>query len=413
MANDSHQMLVIHHEEATTKVRALQKGICALRDCDVALKRNHWETTVNGRLVGLLCEQHGQGHKQDGDWEHLFANPFTRGLEILPREAPRWKRPGMPEAGDPPLDLDLTRDPAYAAPHAWFGKGRVLEVLFVLQRRRCPICQRPLRFGTGRSGSISGVHADHGLVQWEGEEVVALRGVLCARCNGNLGKEGLHWWWWDRVRTRRDAHLICPPAFAWDSTRKRNYQGLRSSSRLGGFTREGQEAITAVLLDIAGNDPRKRQVAKDKRWFSWPKYAGTEVHALLVEQAGRSAISGQRLNPPLRSAPGSALNGATLDHTGPSHQEGQVRGLITVSENARLTYEREASGKLGQRERAYLDNPPAQRLPGTRDLCYSKASHAWLTDARPLPPRMSATQVRAAVANARRSLREWCPASAV
>lgn len=60
-----------------------------------------------------------------------------------------------------------------------------------------------------------------------------------------------------------------------------------------------------------------------------------------------------------------------------------------------VEYERELSGELLPEEREYFDDPPAQRLPATRDLCYSKAPQASLTaTARPLPARGSRTRSR-------------------
>ncbi|SFT55456.1 hypothetical protein SAMN05660657_01483 [Geodermatophilus amargosae] len=397
----------LYRADAARLVRARQHGTCALPGCHEPLpQQDRWATDPQGRLAGLVCYGHSLARKTDPRWRNLWDNPTTGGLTILPAGAHRWRGPWAKGAAD--LTADLTTDPTYDPPRTWSYAGTPVEVLLELQHRRCAICLHPLTFRTDADGSAGGVHVDHfdiwnpSAAAW----VPTIRGILCPSCNTNLQRKVLDEHWWQPVLDRRQAYLASPPAQCWAVTRGLIYGRSRTGTGRGTFTPAAIASVTAKLLQIAGNDPAKQKVALDRRWFDW-YYAGTWVHALLVEQAGRCAISGKTLQPPQRRNTRKTTNAATLDHAGPDRRRGTVRGLITPAWNARLREDTDIQA-LPPEAQVYLSNPPAQRSCSARNLCYSQASTAWLLPGvRPLPTGWTTAQVAAAVAAGRAVTARW------
>ncbi|TKJ33488.1 hypothetical protein A6V29_15975 [Blastococcus sp. CCUG 61487] len=342
----------------------------------------------------------------DANWRLLWRNPPAAALQILPLRARYWKSPWSQGAPDPKADLGA--DPALDPPRAWSYAGTPVEVLYELQERRCAICLFPLVLRPARNGYFAQVHVDHHYVWTDETWVPEIRGILCARCNTNLGRTSLHEHWWGSVLPRRQAYLESPPAQCWEATRSLVYGRGRPPATFRDWSEAAKEAAIQALLEVAGQDQEKIVVAGDRRWFDW-YYAGTAVHALLVEQAGRCAVSGEDLNPPRRSGGSPTVSAATLDHAGPDRRKGPLRGLITPTWNGRL---REGGSKWTLHEDAqpYLAAPPGQRSPHTRGLCYSEASSAWLSPvARPRADGLTQAQVAEAVREARAQAARWRP----
>ncbi|WP_456598817.1 endonuclease domain-containing protein [Blastococcus sp. SYSU DS0616] len=397
--------------EAAARLRKRQNGLCAVPKCGRPLpSQDRWTSSPEGALVGLVCYGHSlvrmSARALDANWLRLWSNPPAAGLVILPPGARNWKRPWS--EGAPDLTVDLAADASFDPPRTWSYSGTPVEVLFELQERRCAICLNPLAFWTGRNGYTAGVHVDHHYVWTDQAWVPVIRGLLCARCNTNLGRTSLLDHWWGPVLQRRQAYLENPPAQQWDLTSDLIYGRGRPPARVGDWSETEMSAVTDVLLAIAGQDQDKIDVAVNRDWFDW-YYAGTAVHALLVEQAGVCAVSEQDLNPPRRFNGRPTVNAATLDHGGPDRRRGPLRGLITPTWNGRLRESGSGETRWDQ-ARPYLDDPPAQRSPYTNGLCYSAASNAWLVpDARPQAPGLSPEEVVDSVRQTRAQEARWRP----